>query len=333
MPRASATGASLEFLEAAYAWEVTDDRWLRRLVSATVRLWGAARWACAYEYDVSQVGRFEMGVAYFAGVTGTLKRLLRDRLVGNGPLMAGAYRTMSLGYAGPLGGLDSSDARLLARAQTLEFFGINGQDGTGRGCFIGLGTERTVLTSKEMVLFQRLAAHLASAYRCRRRLRAAQGDPLDDSEAVLAADGRLLEARAEAAEPAAREALGRAGRSLARIRKRGSTAEPTSHWQPRIRTRWTLVDRYTRRGGRFLVARENQTDLPTLHTLTEREQQVVASALTGKSNKEIAYELGISDSTTRVLLGRAYARLGVRSRKELFDLPQLRALRGGDPGT
>jgi DNA-binding CsgD family transcriptional regulator len=159
-------------------------------------------------------------------------------------------------------------------------------------------------------------------------LRATGANPIDDAEAILSSEGRVLDARAGAAEPAAREALAKAGRAIARLRAEGSRMEPTSRWQPRVRTRWTLVDRFTRGGARVLLARENQTELPCLQTLTEREQQVVASALTGKSNKEIAYELGISDSTTRVLLGRAYARLGVRSRKELFDLPLLRALRG-----
>jgi DNA-binding CsgD family transcriptional regulator len=333
MPSASGSGAALAFLEAAYAWELADERWLRRLVSATVKAWNGARWVGAYEYDISRPGRFDLGASHFRGVNEAMKRSLLDRFVERGPYMSRNYRTVSLGYAGPIGALDRADVRLLARTQTVELLGINGFDGIGRGCFIGVATERTTMTSKEMILFQRLAAHLASAYRCRQRLRAAGGNPIDDSEAILSPDGRVLEARADAAEPAAREALAKAGRTIARLRAARTRLEPTSRWRPRVRTRWTLVDRFTRGGARFVLARENQTDLPTLHTLTEREQQVVASALAGKSNKEIAYELGISDSTTRVLLGRAYARLGVRSREELFDLPQLRALRGGDPET
>jgi DNA-binding NarL/FixJ family response regulator len=107
---------------------------------------------------------------------------------------------------------------------------------------------------------------------------------------------------------------------------------PPSRWPPRGRARWTLVDRSVRHSKRFLIARENQTELPGLEALTEREQQVVASALTGKASKEIAYELGISASTTRVLLARACARLGVRTLRQLLDLPQLRGLRGEASG-
>ena len=102
-------------------------------------------------------------------------------------------------------------------------------------------------------------------------------------------------------------------------------------WRPRVVGRWTLVDAADRGGDRYVLARENQTPLPGLHLLTEREQQVVVSAAIGRSAKETAYELGISHSTARVLLSRAYSRLGVRSRKELFALPSIRGLRGERP--
>jgi DNA-binding CsgD family transcriptional regulator len=63
-----------------------------------------------------------------------------------------------------------------------------------------------------------------------------------------------------------------------------------------------------------------------LGLLTQREQQVVLGAASGKSTKEIAFELGISASTARVLLGRACWRLGVRSRAQLLTLPSVKAL-------
>jgi DNA-binding CsgD family transcriptional regulator len=63
-----------------------------------------------------------------------------------------------------------------------------------------------------------------------------------------------------------------------------------------------------------------------LGLLTQREHQVVLGAASGKSTKEIAYDLGISASTARVLLGRACSRLGVRSREQLLRLPSVKAL-------
>jgi DNA-binding NarL/FixJ family response regulator len=54
--------------------------------------------------------------------------------------------------------------------------------------------------------------------------------------------------------------------------------------------------------------------------LTPTERCVVTCALRGFSTKEIAYTLGISDSTVRVLIMRAVRRYGYRSRRELMKL-------------
>jgi DNA-binding CsgD family transcriptional regulator len=330
MTRVDHNAAVVAFLEAAYAWQLRDDAWLRGLIATTRTIWGNPRWVCAYEYDVSIAGRFVLGAPQFWGLPPAIRRLMTRRIADKGVEMAPRYHTVALGYARPIGGLNDTDVRALARADTADYFGINGLDGSGKGCFIGVGAERTQLDAGEMVLFTRLAAHLASAYRCRRRLRTAP-DPLVDSEAIISPDGRLLDARGPAAGRTARANIGQAARELQRVRLGRLRDEPTGHWRPRVASRWTLVTSYTRAGEHYVLARENQTHLPGLHVLTEREQQVVASALTGKSNKEIAYDLGVSHSTARVLLSRAMARLGVRSRPELFALPAIRALRGDAP--
>jgi DNA-binding NarL/FixJ family response regulator len=63
-------------------------------------------------------------------------------------------------------------------------------------------------------------------------------------------------------------------------------------------------------------------------TLTTRELQVVRCAATGKTNKTIAVELGLSEHTVKNYLFRAFEKLGVSSRVELlFYL----TIRGHDP--
>ncbi len=62
---------------------------------------------------------------------------------------------------------------------------------------------------------------------------------------------------------------------------------------------------------------------PSLLTLTRRERQIVAQAVLGSSNQQIAKYLGISHATVRVLMSRAANRLGVRTRKELLAHPAL----------
>jgi DNA-binding CsgD family transcriptional regulator len=238
------------------------------------------------------------------------------------------FRSITVGFAKPVGGMDEVAERTFAEIDTADYFGINGLDSSGLGCFVGIGAERTNLTADELLIFHRLAAHLSSAYRCRRRLQAATVEQaLTGAEALLDASGRLLDARGPAESKAARESLQDATRSMETVRHRASTDEPTSRWRPRVSGRWTLVD-VSDRGARFIAARENQTSPRGLDALTDREQQVVASAVAGRSTKEIAYELGISHATARVLLARSYSRLGVRTRRELFDLPNIRVLRG-----
>ena len=118
-------------------------------------------------------------------------------------------------------------------------------------------------------------------------------------------NGYLLEARGPAEPAEEQEALGRAARAMLQVRRRrAGSGDPTSGWRPRIAGRWTLVDAFSRRGQRFIVARENEAPAPGLEALTNREQQVVASAISGRSNKEIAYDLGISSNTARVLRPR-----------------------------
>ena len=52
----------------------------------------------------------------------------------------------------------------------------------------------------------------------------------------------------------------------------------------------------------------NRDDQP--RPLTPREREILDAVLAGKTHKEIAFELGLSDSTVRVLYARAMKRLG-----------------------
>jgi DNA-binding NarL/FixJ family response regulator len=55
-----------------------------------------------------------------------------------------------------------------------------------------------------------------------------------------------------------------------------------------------------------------------LASLSAREQQVVLQASQGHSNKRIAIELGLTESTVATHLRRALGKLGLRSRRELI---------------
>jgi DNA-binding NarL/FixJ family response regulator len=55
-------------------------------------------------------------------------------------------------------------------------------------------------------------------------------------------------------------------------------------------------------------------------TITERQRQILALLLQGKSNKEIARDLGITEGTVKVHLHDMYNRMGIRSRAKIVAL-------------
>jgi DNA-binding CsgD family transcriptional regulator len=323
--------ARLAFLEAAYDWSLDEEVWLTKLLETILGLWGAPKFGFAYVYDASDTANLRFGKPVHAGPPGfgeVLGVALERFQKLPAEIVAASYRTVAVGFGRPLGVIDQRSERDLDRFAAVDVFALNGLDASGRGAAIGLGVERASLSDYEILQYQRLNAHLASAYRLRRRLLELQQQPIDDCEAIFRPDGRLLDARGPAEPAAERHTLHLATLAMEGVRRGTSEGEPTTGWVPRIRGRWTLVDSFVSGGERYIVARENQTAPGGLDALTERERQVVASAVVGKSTKEIAYELGISASTVRVLLARARSRLGAASNEELQNLPAIRALRG-----
>jgi DNA-binding CsgD family transcriptional regulator len=56
---------------------------------------------------------------------------------------------------------------------------------------------------------------------------------------------------------------------------------------------------------------------PIRFELTARETQVVAMLREGLTNKQIADELGLKDSTIKVYLGKIFIKMGVKNRLQL----------------
>ena len=69
--------------------------------------------------------------------------------------------------------------------------------------------------------------------------------------------------------------------------------------------------------------REKQQELQTirnnLNTLTVREQEVLRHVIVGRLNKQIAWELGISEKTVKIHRGRLMEKMNVRSVAELVS--------------
>jgi len=82
---------------------------------------------------------------------------------------------------------------------------------------------------------------------------------------------------------------------------------------------WTLAKEFVHEGYSYRVLRRPATPQEGDLQLTTREEEALVHASNGFSNKRIAQCLGVSPSTVGVLLFRAAAKLGVKSRRELLS--------------
>ena len=83
--------------------------------------------------------------------------------------------------------------------------------------------------------------------------------------------------------------------------------------------------------------RENEKTTAALRTrfetLTPREREVMALAVTGRPNKQIAYDLGISEITVKVRRGQVMRKMNAASLPDLERMADKLNLTGGSPGS
>lgn len=171
----------------------------------------------------------------------------------------------------------------------------------------------------ELKRWMRLRAHLLAGIRLH---------PSPQKEdAVLTAAGKVVHAEREARSASARDALREAAERIDRARSRRGRSDPDAAleaWQGLVSGRWSLVDQFDRDGRRYVIARRNDPVLESPRSLTPQERQVLAYATFGRSNKEIAYELGLSVSTVSSHLSNAAKRLKIDTRTAFATCSVLR---------
>ena len=88
---------------------------------------------------------------------------------------------------------------------------------------------------------------------------------------------------------------------------------------PRIRLQdWQVVEKVSVGSTDYVLLRRTKGPQTGVESLTPRERDAVRHACTGASNKDIAWAMGISDSTVGVLLLRACRKLKVVGREALI---------------
>jgi len=196
---------------------------------------------------------------------------------------------------------------------------VTAAEPSGWGCGLHAGRPKiTTLSARTAAQWTMLGAHLSAALRLRRKLRscAARAD-----EAAFFPNGTPSHATGRARENRVLSKLRQSVLQLEQLRTQANVGDQSAAlraWTVLVDARWTLVDQFERDGQRFVVARENEPSPPNIEVLTPRERQIVGYAALGHDNKVIAYDLGISHSTVRVLLARAAAKLHAETREQML---------------
>ena len=324
----------LGIIEAAYVLDGDDADWLTGLAASVVanvpfRVQGVT----VNAYDISDPERPQLSEGFSCAAPDTA-RLLHNwgelvkhfetepalTRVGYGALDEGLARDI------PVPGRERLDA-VLRRLEMGDVYGVNARNPSGKGVLVGvcLPPRFAPIRANTRRAFARIARHIAAAYRLRRRLAEGRSsaDSLARADAVLGTNGTVEHAAGDARSDRVVEALRRAVVDVASARGHIRHEDPSraiATWRALVDARWSLVDHFERDGSQYVVAHRNDCQTSPIARLTLREQQVVALAAMGYSNKAIAYDLGIATSTVGVLVSRALKRLGLRSRRELANL-------------
>jgi DNA-binding CsgD family transcriptional regulator len=312
-------------VEAAYTEARDDVAWLRALADAAIPLVDVGLGSIVQMFQVDPRAGVaiieELAIGQYGSKLLAIGRGARAEI---GPRASPAYlsqiTTLNEFCLSENLGADFVDRHFRAAGDTGDAknaIGIVGTDPSGRGIAVGtLIPADWRMTPAFQRRWRHVVAHLATGIRLR------SGSECLPDEAVLDAGGKLYDASGKATSRDAQVALRQAARAIDRARVRRSR-EPDGAleaWHALVAARWSLVDRFESDGRSFLIAKPNPPRPPPIGTLTLRERAVVALAALGRSNKLIAYELGLSAGAVGNYLARAQHKLGAGSRAALIRL-------------
>lgn len=321
----TADASWIDIIEASYCVDLDEPAWLEGLLAAAApRLErGIGSWAMSYDFDGDALVRLRVPVARNLPPGGSLASVLAAQADVPPAAVAQTFRTTTCGTASQLlGGRYAQQTSIdrFDRFGLRDSLGINVRDPTDTGCvLVGLLPEQSALRPDEIEIWKKIASHIAAGFRLQRARRAGGPTGTDGAEAVLAPSGKVEHAEEAAKHAGARAQLCAAVRAVEAAKgslRRRAPDQAVDRWKTLVAARWTLLDHVEVDGRRYFVARENAPVDGAPLELTERERQVLSRAALGHHNKLIAYELGITASTVRVLFSRASAKLGTSSRED-----------------
>ncbi len=319
----------LAVVEAAYRLELPRSEWLAELARAARPLFDDGFGVLAMTFEVGPQGELRytsehvgLGIpAEIREIHGEFAATIRPSEVGlihaNPAIVLASHSQLAKRYGAVRPPSELPQAARLREVGIRDTLGAKVLGPSGEGCLIAsyLRTERVVRPAEE-TRWRMVMAHVAAAMRLRDALFEGNCD------AILDIGGRILHAEGEARFKTARDALRCAATAIDYARSHAGACDPDGAlqaWRGLVSGRWSLVDRFDHDGRRFLVARRNEPPAAGPRQLSMREQQVLAYAALGFTNKHISYVLGLAPSTVSTHLRTAMRRLGVRRRATLAE--------------
>jgi DNA-binding CsgD family transcriptional regulator len=330
----------IAIVEAAYALTGDETEWLERLVQVALPSLERGHGVLAFTYDATdaldiRVRRITASASFDPGLFTTASQLGLPKPADE--LIAPMFRRtfvdtlrrvpMALRRAGmpdvPLRQFERALVTYFHERNLVDEFWVNAQDPTYLGCcFIAPTSSRSRWQPSEARQWRRIAAHVTTAFRIRRHFAsiASGGAVAKPPEATFASDARLVHAEDSVKDSSTRAALRQAVLAMDRARgplRRCDPEQAVAIWRALVAGRWSLLEHFDSDGRRFIVAHRIDATVPDERGLTLPERQVVAYVALGRSNKAIAYDLGLSLSAVAHHLARARAKLRLPSQAAL----------------
>ena len=309
-------------VEAAYSLDGTDAEWLARVLDAMrpdlERGGGSYAFTCRIDRQKVEIGSayVERGLdPEFASMVAELNRTAPDAffdIIARNVVLCGAF----LDVVGNR--LQSHLHAVAGQSGTRDALALFAQDGEGHAINVTApSSQRAYASPRVRGIWNRVGLHVSSAMRLRRRFAHAR----DAHNAVFAPSGALVHAEGALRDDrASRRVLGDAVRSMERARTTAERSDPVKAlelWRGLVGGEWSLVDGWEKGGHRYVAAYKNAPHVHDPRALAPLERIVLKYASLCASNKEIAFALGLSESTVATAVSHVLRKLGCRRRTDL----------------
>ncbi len=323
--------ALIDFVEAAYNLELEHDDWLPALLEAGAPMFdqglGSFALTCTRPPEMGPLVIHQLHA--LSHVDDLADRVLRsERQIPPEVVWTLSRPTMPQTLSEAAGqNLEAFHLVMRHFDFAKDGLGISTFDPSGDGVYLIAPLPKvTNLSERSRERCQMLAAHFGAGYRLRLALAKPGPEPATPlphgAEVVIDPNGfRVVGAEGPAKARAAHAALRSAAIQIDQSRGRLRESDPEKAlelWTALVRGRWSTVDWFDSDGRRFVLGLPNAPKTGDPRGLTEREHRVVAYALSGQTNKLIAYQLGLSKGRVSTLMTSAMRKLGVQTRAQLI---------------